>query len=29
VIERDMERDKWLSAEEALAYWIIDEVIGA
>jgi ATP-dependent Clp protease, protease subunit len=28
VIERDMERDKWLSAAEALAYWIIDEVIG-
>lgn len=28
VIERDMERDKWLSAEEALAYGIIDEVIG-
>jgi ATP-dependent protease ClpP protease subunit len=24
-----MERDKWLSAEEARAYWIIDEVIGA
>lgn len=28
VIERDMERDKWLSADEALAYGIIDEVIG-
>ena len=28
VIERDMERDKWLSAAEALAYGIIDEVIG-
>lgn len=28
-IERDMERDKWLSAAEALAYGIIDEVIGA
>jgi ATP-dependent Clp protease, protease subunit len=28
VIERDMERDKWMSAEEALKYGIIDEVIG-
>lgn len=27
-IERDMERDKWLSAEEALAYGLIDKVIG-
>jgi ATP-dependent Clp protease, protease subunit len=28
VIERDMERDKWMSAAEALEYGIIDEVIG-
>ncbi len=27
-IERDMERDKWLSAEEALAYGLIDKIIG-
>ena len=27
-IEQDMERDKWLSAEEALAYGIIDKIIG-
>lgn len=28
VIERDMDRDKWMSAQEALEYGIIDEVIG-
>lgn len=27
-IEIDMERDKWLSAEEALEYGIIDKIIG-
>jgi ATP-dependent Clp protease protease subunit len=26
-IEKDMERDFWMSSEEALAYGIIDEVI--
>jgi ATP-dependent Clp protease protease subunit len=26
-IERDMDRDNWMSAEEALKYGIIDEVI--
>lgn len=28
VIENDMERDKWLSAPEALAYGLIDKIIG-
>lgn len=27
VIERDLERDKWMSAEEAVEYGLIDEVI--
>jgi len=27
VINRDMERDKWMTAQEALEYWIIDKVI--
>lgn len=27
IIEKDLERDKWLSAEEALEYGLIDEVI--
>ena len=27
VIERDTERDNWLSAKEALAYGLIDRVI--
>jgi ATP-dependent Clp protease protease subunit len=27
-IENDMERDKWLSAEEAVAYGLIDKIIG-
>ncbi|MBQ6544402.1 MAG: ATP-dependent Clp protease proteolytic subunit, partial [Lachnospiraceae bacterium] len=29
VIERDTDRDHWLSAEEAVAYGIIDSVISA
>lgn len=26
-VEQDMERDKWLSPEDALAYWIIDKIL--
>jgi ATP-dependent Clp protease protease subunit len=26
-VEKDMDRDNWMSAEEALAYGIIDEII--
>jgi ATP-dependent Clp protease, protease subunit len=26
-VELDMERDKWLSPEEALEYWIIDKIL--
>ena len=28
-IEKDMDRDNWMSAEEAKKYGIVDEVIGA
>jgi ATP-dependent protease ClpP protease subunit len=24
----DMERNKWMSPEDALAYWLIDKIIG-
>ena len=27
VIERDTERDHWMSAEEALAYGLVDQVV--
>ena len=27
-IERDMERDKWMTAQEALEYGLIDKIIG-
>ena len=27
VVERDTERDNWLSAQEALAYGLIDRVV--
>ena len=28
-VEADMERDKWLSAQEAVEYGLIDKIIGA
>jgi ATP-dependent Clp protease protease subunit len=27
-IEKDVERDKFMSAQEALEYWLIDKIIG-
>jgi ATP-dependent protease ClpP protease subunit len=26
-VAQDMERNKWISPEEALEYWIIDKII--